>query len=196
MRPLAVRTRAAVLLAGVVILATPVLAQNPAGTTAALYTADDLRFLQHMIVHHEQAIVMSALVPSRSRREALVRFADYVARAQAAEIDMMKSLVDLAERRGMKVPVEHLHNDPPMTGMLSRAQMEALAKASGAAFERLWLEGMIYHHEGAVTMALDQQRHQLETGHRPYQLDVLVEAVLEEQRAEIAQMRAWLEEWR
>lgn len=184
--------------AGMAALAGPALAQRGAGgTTPPLYTQDDLRFLTHMILHHEQAVTMSALVPSRSQREAFVRFADYVARAQAAEIAQMQSLLDLAEKRGLEVPDNHdLHGDPPMTGMLSSARMDALAKATGAEFERLWLEGMIYHHEGAVTMALEQQRHQLETGHRPYQLDVLVEAILEEQRAEITQMRAWLEEWR
>lgn len=197
MRHLSTPTKVLVLVAGIAALAGPVLAQRGAGgTMPVLYTQDDLRFLRHMIVHHEQAVVMSALVPSRSQREAFVRFADYVARAQAAEIAQMQSLLDLAEKRGLEVPDQHLHGDPPMAGMLSSAQMDALAKATGAAFERLWLEGMIDHHEGAVTMALDQQRHQLESGHRPYQLDVLVEAILEEQRAEITQMRAWLEEWR
>ena len=198
MRQMSLSAKVLMLVAGLAALAGPVLAQNGAGgKTPALYTEDDLRFLRHMIVHHEQAVVMSALVPSRSQREAFVRFADYVARAQAAEIGLMQSLLDLAEKRGLEVPGHHdLPGDPPMAGMLSSAQMDALAKAAGADFERLWLEGMIYHHEGAVTMALGQQRHQLEAGHRPYQLDVLVEAILEEQRAEITQMQAWLEEWR
>ena len=51
-----------------------------------------------------------------------------------------------------------------MTGMLSKAQMAALAAASGAQFERLWLQGMIYHHQGALDMAREQQERQFETG--------------------------------
>lgn len=163
--------------------------------TAPLYTDADLLFLRHMIVHHEQAVAMSALVPGRSRRAEFVRFTEYVGRAQAAEILVMQSLLDLAADRGLRVPGHGLHGDPPMAGMLSAAQMKALEEASGARFERLWLEGMIVHHQGAIDMARAQQRHQLDTGRRPYGIADLVETILEEQRAEITRMRAWLREW-
>lgn len=163
--------------------------------SSELFTADDLRFLQHMIVHHEQAVVMAALVPSRSDRPTFLRFADYVGRAQAAEIEVMQSLLDFAADRRLALPAHELHGDPPMDGMLSSAQIDALAAASSVEFERLWLEGMIFHHQGAIDMAQAQQRHQLASGRRPFGLSVLVEAILEEQRAEIARMRAWLDEW-
>jgi uncharacterized protein (DUF305 family) len=169
-------------------------AQGERGSTP-LFTADDLLFLQHMIVHHEQAVVMSLLVPARTDRDQFIRFARYVARAQAAEIELMRSLLELAADRGMDVPDYHPHGDPPMAGMLSNAEIEAIAAASGAEFERLWLTGMIYHHQGALDMASEQQREQLETGRRPYEIAVLVEDILVEQRAEITQMRAWLAEW-
>jgi uncharacterized protein (DUF305 family) len=162
---------------------------------APLYTEDDLRFLQHMIVHHQQALDMSALVPDRTGRDELRRFARSVERAQAAEIAEMRSLLEIAAERGLDVPHHGPHGDPPMDGMLSTAEMEALAAASGAAFERLWLEKMIYHHEGALAMAGAQQRRQREQRRRPYGVDVLVEDILIEQRAEITQMRAWLREW-
>jgi uncharacterized protein (DUF305 family) len=162
---------------------------------ATLYTQDDLIFLQHMIVHHQQALDMAALVPERTMRESFVRFARYVAGAQAAEILKMESLLEVAADRGLAPPDHHLHDDPPMAGMLSRAQMERLANTRGAEFERLWLEGMIYHHEGALAMARAQQRHQLASGRRPFGIDVLVEDILVEQREEIARMRAWLEDW-
>jgi uncharacterized protein (DUF305 family) len=162
---------------------------------AALYTHDDLKFLQHMIVHHQQAQDMAALVPERTTRESFVRFARYVADAQSAEIVKMDSLLDIAADRGLDLPDHLLHDDPPMAGMLSRAEMERLASSRGAEFERLWLDGMIYHHEGALAMARAQQRHQLATGRRPFGIDVLVEDILVEQREEIARMRAWLEEW-
>ena len=160
-----------------------------------LYSDVDLQFLQHMIVHHQQAVDMGLLVPSRSDREAFVKFTDYVKRGQAAEIALMQSWLDLAATRGMDVPEQHLHGDPPMPGMLSTAQMSAIEASRGATFERLWLEGMILHHQGAIDMAHAQQAHQRATGRRPYGLGVLVEDILEEQRAEIATMRTWLREW-
>lgn len=167
------------------------MAQSP----ALLFNAGDLRFLQHMIVHHEQAVVMAALVPERTDRPEFNRFTDYVGRAQAAEIGLMQSLLDLAGVRGIELPEPMLHGDPPMTGMLSSAQMAELEAASGEEFERLWIEGMIYHHQGAIDMGQAQQRQQLATGRRPYGLAPLVEDIIEEQRAEITRMRDWLEEW-
>jgi uncharacterized protein (DUF305 family) len=62
--------------------------------------------------------------------------------------------------------------------------LTALAAASGAKFDPLWLEGMIYHHEGALEMARTQKKHQFETGRRPYGTDVLVDEILVVQRAD------------
>ena len=170
-------------------------AQDHERGSTPLFNAEDLLFLKHMIVHHEQAVVMSALVPARTDRDEFIRFARYVARAQAAEIESMQSLLELAADRGIDVPDYHAHGDPPMAGMLSSAEMKAIAAASGAEFERLWLEGMVYHHQGAIDMASAQQRQQLATGRQPYEIAVLVEEILVEQRAEIDKMRAWLGEW-
>ena len=82
-----------------------------------------------------------------------------------------------------------------MPGLLSKAQMDTLAAARGAPFERLWLEGMIVHHEGALTMGRAQQRRQYESGRQLYGIDVLVDEILVVQRAEIVKMKAWLTEW-
>jgi uncharacterized protein (DUF305 family) len=169
-------------------------AQTP-GRAAELYTHEDLLFLRHMIVHHEQALELAALVPSRTGREAFVRFARQVDRAQRAEIDQMESLLALAAERGMTIPQHDLHADAPMPGLLSKAQMDALTAATGAAFERLWLEGMIVHHEGALTMGRAQQQRHFESGRQPYGIDVLVDEILVVQRAEITKMKAWLTEW-
>lgn len=160
-----------------------------------LFSAGDLTFMQHMILHHEQAVAMALLVPERSVRPEFHQFAGYVRRAQAAEIGMMRSLLDLAAERGQDLPEQHLHDDPPMAGMLSSAQMDALAAASGDEFERLWLQGMIHHHQGALDMSHAQQRRQLASGRLPYGLGVLVEEIVVEQRAEIAKMRDWLDAW-
>jgi uncharacterized protein (DUF305 family) len=160
-----------------------------------LYTREDLLFLSHMVVHHEQALEMAALVPSRSQREEFARFARYVDGGQRAEIEQMKGLLALATDRGLQVPEHTLHGDPPMPGMLSKAQMAALTAAKGAEFERLWLQGMIQHHEGAIAMGRAQQEYQFKAGRRPYGIDVMVDEILVVQRGEITKMKNWLREW-
>jgi len=169
-------------------------AQTPA-VAGQLYTHDDLLFLSHMIVHHRQALELAALVPPRTGRDELIRFARQIDGAQRAEIDQMEGLLALAADRGMTVPRHDEHADAPMPGLLSKTQMDALAAATGAAFERLWLEGMIVHHEGALTMGREQQRRQFEIGRHPYGIDVLVDEILVVQRAEITKMKAWLTAW-
>lgn len=173
------------------------LATKSAPAAEPLYTQEDLLFLSHMIEHHEQALELAALVPSRSQREELIKFARYVDGAQRVEIDHMKGLLDLAAERGQQAPHHHgPRSDPPMAGMLSKAQMAAIAAAKGAEFERLWLEGMIHHHEGALAMGREQQQRQFESGRQPYGIDVLVDDILVVQRAEITKMKTWLKEWR
>ena len=160
-----------------------------------LYTQEDLLFLSHMIMHHQQALVLTALVPSRTKREDFIRFARYLDGAQSAEIDQMKALLDLATARGAEIPHHEMNGDPPMAGMLSKAQMAAITAASGAEFERLWLQGMILHHEGALDMARAVQEREFASGRRPYGVDVLVDDMLVVQRGEITRMKAWLSEW-
>jgi len=149
-----------------------------------------------MIVHHQQALDLCALVDERSPREELHRFARYLNDAQLAEIDQMKGLLKLAADRGATIPESHLHGDPPMAGMLSKAQMAAIAAARGPQFERLWLEGMILHHQGAVDMALAQQEAQFRNRNQPWGIDTMVDDMLSAQRGEIAKMQGWLQTWR
>lgn len=170
-------------------------ASQGASGASPLYTPDELMFLTHMIVHHQQALEMAAMVPSRSHREEFIRFARYVDGAQRAEIDQMKALLQEASDRGLQAPRHDLSGDPPMHGMLSKAQMAALAAASGAGFEKLWLQGMIYHHRGALDMARSQQEEEFQTRRDPFGIAVLVDDILNTQRAEIARMQGWLTEW-
>src|SRR5688572_19498182 len=105
-----------------------------AATTSAqepLYTTDELNFLTHMIMHHGQALELSALVPDRTDREEFRRLARYIEGEQRAEIDHMKGLLQIAKERGIEAPEHHMHGDPPMAGMLSKAQMAAIGKARG-----------------------------------------------------------------
>lgn len=160
------------------------------------YTAADLQFLTHMIVHHRQALELCELVPERSQRAELRQFARYLHDAQQNEIAMMQDLLDQAARRGATIPPQVLDGDPPMDGMLTKAQMAAIAAARGGQFERLWLEGMIHHHQGGVAMAMAQQASQHASGNQPWGVDVLVDEMLTVQRAEITRMKSWLHEWR
>ena len=169
---------------------------RPGGqSTAALYTEEELSFLVHMIAHHQQAIDMAALVPARSDREEFVTYARNLAGAQQAEIDQMNAWLDAAADRGQSAPHHEMTGDPPMQGMLSNAQMTALKAASGAEFERLWLEGMIRHHQGALDMTLAQQQREFENRRQPYGIAAMTDDIMTTQRGEIGMMKAWLVRW-
>jgi uncharacterized protein (DUF305 family) len=162
---------------------------------SSTYTAADLTFLTHMVVHHRQALELCALVPERSGRAEFQRFARFMDDAQRNEIAMMQSLLRQAAERGASIPEPHLNGDPPMAGMLSRAQMAAISAARGNAFERLWLAGMIAHHQSGVDMAMAQQAAQYANGNQPWGVDTMVDEMLTVQRAEITRMQSWLKSW-
>jgi uncharacterized protein (DUF305 family) len=119
------------------------------------HTEHDTRFMQGMILHHEQALEMAALVPERSDRDDVRLLARRVIMSQEAEIAVMRRWL---RQRGEQVPAAGYgdhggHADHEgMPGMLSPEQLEALAAASGEEFDRMFLEFMIFHHEGALTM--------------------------------------------
>ena len=163
--------------------------------TPPLYTGEDLAFLTHMIAHHQQAIDMAALVPARSGRKEFLSFARYLTGAQQAEIDQMTALLQAAADRGQQAPRHEMDADPPMPGMLSKAEMAALKAASGAEFERLWLEGMIRHHQGALDMALAQQQRDFADQRQPYGIAPMADDIMTSQRGEIGMMKAWLTRW-
>jgi uncharacterized protein (DUF305 family) len=116
------------------------------------YSAADVRFMQGMIGHHAQALEMAALVPERTTRDDMRLLAKRIDLSQADEIRMMQHWL---EARGQQVPGPHAHHAAGATlmpGMLSTEEMARLAAAKGDAFDRLFLELMIKHHEGALTM--------------------------------------------
>jgi uncharacterized protein (DUF305 family) len=112
----------------------------------------DAAFLEGMIPHHQQALQMAVLAQTRAQSPEVRALAERIAAAQAPEILVMSDwLVDM----GLEVPdLAHGHMDGDMDGMLTDDQMAALADADGAAFDELFLTGMIQHHEGAVAMAV------------------------------------------
>jgi uncharacterized protein (DUF305 family) len=116
------------------------------------FTAADVRFMQGMIGHHAQALDMAALLPERTRRDDMRLLAKRIDVSQADEIQMMRHWL---EARGQQVPGPHAHHAPGaplMPGMLTADEMSRLADARADAFDRLFLELMIKHHEGALTM--------------------------------------------
>jgi uncharacterized protein (DUF305 family) len=121
----------------------------------------DVEFMQGMIMHHAQAVEMTALIPSHGENKELRLLAARISTSQSDEIKFMRRW--LAARGeplsmampgmpGMDMSHESMHLMP---GMLTPEQMDALRKAKGAEFDHLFLTGMIQHHGGALTMVKD-----------------------------------------
>ncbi len=149
------------------------------------HNAEDVSFLQGMIPHHEQAIVMAKLVPSRTTDQALISLASQIEGAQGPEIAQMKSW--LSQWGEPASASSGGHGMGGGQGMMSADQMAQLEKAQGAEFNRMWLEMMIAHHEGAVEMA----NQELAKGENP-QAKALAQAIVTGQTKEIAAMKKML----
>lgn len=111
------------------------------------FSGTDIMFAQMMIPHHQQAVDMSTLAETHTTNPEILALAKQIKDAQAPEIKQMSAWIESA---GASMEMGH---DMGMNGMLSDEQMTALGNAQGAAFDKLYLEGMIGHHEGALQMA-------------------------------------------
>ncbi|WP_433628921.1 DUF305 domain-containing protein [Nocardia sp. CA-120079] len=157
-----------------------------------------MTFLQMMYPHHAQAVEMARLVPSRTQNEQVRALAADIETAQSPE---MEQITKLLESFGKPAPTSSGHgghnmemttsmNMPgttAMPGMMSNEQMNALAAASGADFDRQWLELMIEHHTGAIAMSNTE----LAGGVNP-DAKALATAIVGAQQAEIGTMRGML----
>ena len=108
------------------------------------FSSQDIMFAEMMIPHHEQAIEMSELALTNTTNPDLLALAEQIRGAQEPEIELMKSWPGV-DSMG--------HAGHTMMGMLDENEMEMLRVSTGADFDRLFLEGMIKHHEGAIDMA-------------------------------------------
>jgi uncharacterized protein (DUF305 family) len=146
----------------------------------------DVEFSQGMIAHHEQAIEMAeiALDPNVGASAEVVDLATRVQAAQDPEIELMRGWLTAA---GEPVSMDSAdgHDMSTMEGMMPAGQMDALAAASGAEFDQMWLQMMIAHHEGAVSQSETVKAE----GFNPDVL-ALADRIITSQQAEIAEMQA------
>jgi uncharacterized protein (DUF305 family) len=116
--------------------------------------------MQGMIHHHAQAVEMTALIESRTSNKELRLLGDRISHSQADEMNFMRRWLALKGEPVSKpeMPSSHMHDEHGpghemlMPGMLTAKQMDALKKAKGAEFDKLFLAGMIQHHNGALIM--------------------------------------------
>jgi uncharacterized protein (DUF305 family) len=136
---------------------TRVLPPTMKGTLPPISLAD-VQFMQGMIMHHAQAVEMTALIESHTENKDLMSLGARISRSQSDEIKFMKRWLAsrgqpnsqaMHDMRHMNMSHEQM---ALMPGMLTSEQMEALRKAKGAEFDHLFLTGMIQHHGGALTM--------------------------------------------
>ena len=153
--------------------------------------------MQGMIMHHAQAVEMAALIPSHSQNKDLQMLGAKISSSQQGEIKFMKEwLAARGEAVSMSMPgMPDMDNSGRpmklMPGMLTPTQMDALRKARGADFDRLFLEGMVQHHGGALTM-VDDLFHTAGSGQTADVFDFATD-VDTGQRAEIRIMESMLE---
>ena len=134
----------------------------PPSTRATLppYSPADVQFMQHMIMHHAQAVEMTALIESHTQNARLRTLGERISRSQSDEINFMKRwLMTRGEQVSPAMPempsMDMSSHQMLMPGMLTPKQMDALRKARGEEFDELFLKGMIQHHNGALSMVKD-----------------------------------------
>lgn len=132
-----------------------VLEPGQSGTMAnpLAYQDKDVSFVRSMVPHHAQALEMARLAPERAGDGRVARLADRIAAGQGPEIDVMQAWL---RQQGLPaVDVDAGHGQHDMPGMASPEEMARLMASRGGAFDRLFLDLMTRHHEGALRMAQD-----------------------------------------
>ena len=155
------------------------------------YSPDDITFMQDMIPHHNQAVQMAELVGDRTNRQELV---DVAGRIDVSQVDEIEFMQQWLRERGVQAPDptahDAMHTSHKMAGMASPEQMADLARAEGTAFDRMFLELMITHHEGAVKM-VEELLEQPGSAYDPVLFEFTTD-VTNDQAAEIERMNALL----
>jgi uncharacterized protein (DUF305 family) len=144
-------------------------------------TQADIDFMQGMIHHHGQAILMTGWVPSRTENRRIQLLAKRMQLSQESEIELMEQWLDA---QGVK-PEEHTGHEL-MPGMLTQEQLDRLEAADGREFKRLFLRYMTRHHKGALTMVHDLRE---AGGGMGSEIDLFARGVDSDQQAEITRMQ-------
>ncbi|NKQ58885.1 DUF305 domain-containing protein [Amycolatopsis sp. K13G38] len=160
-----------------------------ASAQAGSHNAADVTFAQQMIPHHRQAVEMAGLAASRSTNSQVKDLADRIEKAQDPEIQQMTAWLG---QWGAAAPASTMASMPgmgndSMPGMMSDADMQKLQQAGGAAFDKMFLQMMVEHHEGAVSMG----KTELAQGSNP-DAKALAQRIIDSQTAEITEMRQLL----
>ncbi len=156
-------------------------ASMPGGTRTG--STGDVEFAQMMIPHHEQAVEMADLALRNDSASADIKaLATQIKAAQDPEIKLMEVWLGQWGASESSGPMGHGSG-----GMMSDQDMSSLKDASGSEFDRMWLTGMIAHHQGAVTMAQDVLATTAHAG-----VKEMATAIIEGQQKEIATMKEML----
>lgn len=155
-------------------------------STTAEFTDADSRFAQLMVARHEQALELTALVPDRTDSPELLTLAEEIAAAQEPEIEQLRDQLQQWDLPADSAPEGRI-GDLDTADLLSAEELEALAGATEAEFDRLWLEAMTAHHAGTVTLA---QTEVADGAHEPTRR--LAELIVSARQAEMARMQAML----
>ncbi|BBY33843.1 hypothetical protein MMIN_19040 [Mycolicibacter minnesotensis] len=143
----------------------------------------DVTFLEDMVIHHQQALELAALVPTQSSDPALVAFADQSAAQQRTELQGCQ-----AQLLQWELPLSHAGQDPgDIPGMVDKAILDRLRGLRGDAFDTLWLQTMIAHHRAAIAMA----QNEIEHGESPEAISI-AQTLVPLQQSEISQMNRLL----
>jgi uncharacterized protein (DUF305 family) len=136
------------------------LRKEKAPSTAPRASRADVDFFQGMIPHHAQAVIMASQAASHGARDDIRVLCERIVVGQGDEIALMQYWLrthgeSVPDAKSTKMKMKGMDMEMLMPGMLTDAQMVALDKARGSEWDRLFLEGMIGHHEGAVAMVND-----------------------------------------
>jgi uncharacterized protein (DUF305 family) len=160
---------------------TPVITGQPAG-----YNADDVAFATNMIPHRQQAVELSKLVPDRSTNPQLIALAQKISATQDPEVNVMKVLL-VQWKENPDTDSGHAGHGSTMQGMVDEATMTKLRSLNGTEFDKLWLQSMISHHQGAIEMA----KAEIANGDN-VDAKSLANNIVTAQEAEIGQMKQML----
>jgi uncharacterized protein (DUF305 family) len=125
--------------------------QNAGETKSPTHNLADVVFATHMIPHHQQGADLAAMAPAHTGNPDLIKLASGITSAQMPEIKMLASMV--TQWSVQPDADTHGPDDTAMTGMVDPGTLTKLGSLNGPDFDKLWLQSMIGHHQGAVDMA-------------------------------------------